>query len=363
MTMEDRVTSMETKLEELQQSMESMKIDSQYYFKAPDPITPGHACKVYFDMNGLITHGEELSASDIPMLGMDRITGLQDQLDRIAGNEKEHALSIDELTKQMGPGAVAMTGTKVNVDEYGKVISVSNLLVEDIPALPIDKIDGLEDVLEELRSRAPAETSTNQSVDTTSVVQKISISMSDLPAELFTRLNELDSRMIGYASQASVDAIAKLLTTKVDGNQSIKAGTFTKVRVGTNGLVTFGDQLSKSDLPALDVDDITDLSRLLQSKADRSELNDIMSALDTLISTSNRLSSVLTLENNLKSKADDADLKNVEIRVSRVQTQLNEMQNSGTDQQLLDELRLIRSDISQLVGRVTVLEQKLNISD
>lgn len=76
-----RVDGHDTKLGELETAIGNVKATADKAVVANDAITGGTATKITYDAKGLVTKGEKLAVSDIPDLGISKISGLQDALD------------------------------------------------------------------------------------------------------------------------------------------------------------------------------------------------------------------------------------------------------------------------------------------
>lgn len=76
-----RVDGHDTKLGELETAIGNVKATADKAVVANDAITGGTATKITYDAKGLVTKGENLAVSDIPDLGISKISGLQDALD------------------------------------------------------------------------------------------------------------------------------------------------------------------------------------------------------------------------------------------------------------------------------------------
>ena len=137
-----RLEELEHQLTEIQQQLVKYGINKQFYLKQNLPIRPGVSCKVSYDASGLIRQGLPLDSSDIPELPMSKIIGLEKALESfIQKSDLDHFRNQMSTLNQLG--STKQTGIKVNVDERGRVVSLSELSVEDIPELPIDHIQGL----------------------------------------------------------------------------------------------------------------------------------------------------------------------------------------------------------------------------
>ena len=137
-----KLEELESQSKEIQQQLVKYGINKQFYLKQNLPIRPGVSCKVSYDTNGLIRQGLPLDSSDIPQLPMSKIIGLEKVLESfIQKSDLDHFRNQMSTMSQLG--STKRTGIKVNVDERGRVVSLGDLSVEDIPELPIDHIQGL----------------------------------------------------------------------------------------------------------------------------------------------------------------------------------------------------------------------------
>ena len=356
---QERLDSYDSHIEEIEKSLAGMKIDYQVHLKANKDIVPGIACKIAYDSKGLIVGAQELIVSDIPNLPIEKIIGLDERLADVAEKMNSIQTTAKAFEKWMSIGPIVQSGIKVNYDEHGRIVSSANLLAEDIPELPMSKIVGLEDALELIRSSAATPTIQPQIIKESKPVR---ITMDDMPSELFSRLNEIETRFSAYTPARIIENVNKTLRDKVDANPPIRAGKYTKVQVDAKGLVTHGDQLEKSDLPDLGISDITGLTRVLQSKADRSDLNDIQASISQLMDTSKKIGDVLKISSQLSTKADDSELKSLAVQVSRIKRATESLTEMASGEMIMEELRKIRSELSILEGRVSVLESSKSAS-
>lgn len=354
--MKEFVDGMESRVSELEKFFARTKIDHQLYLKANKDIKPGIAVKVAYDEKGLIVGSQELTISDIPTLPMTKIDGLTDRVDEVSSKVAELAREMKNYNMSTQIGKIVNSGTKVNVDENGRVVSVSDLLVEDIPVLPMSKIDGLTDLLEMLKNSIQSPVSVV--TESTPVKQVIaSITMENLPNELLTRLNEIESRFTEYASSRVVDALNKTLGRKADANPEIKPGQYTKVRVDANGFVTNGDHLTVEDLPTITPEDISGLTKILSSKVDHSDLSDIHMSIATLVDKSKNVGDIMKLQSAMDRKADDLELKNLSREVSRIQDIVNGLADQASGEMVMEQFQKLEGEISSLAARVTALER------
>ena len=148
--LQKKLESLESTIDGINKKITALTIDNQYFIKRNNVIKPSIGYKISYDSNGLIIKGENLDESDIPTLSINKIRGLQREL-----NKKIDKSEIDKLlnnkTSELLKGNIVSTGCKVNIDDNGHVVSISNLLPEDIPNLQIDQITGLHDELDYIK--------------------------------------------------------------------------------------------------------------------------------------------------------------------------------------------------------------------
>jgi hypothetical protein len=127
-------------------------------------ISSGTATKITYDVNGLITNGSLLTAADIPTIEIIQVNQLQDILNQKALDSAltdldtrvtDSLSTMDISLSQKMTGNVAITpgtATKLTYDEKGLIVEGLLLTADDIPSLPILKINTLQDALD---SKAP----------------------------------------------------------------------------------------------------------------------------------------------------------------------------------------------------------------
>ena len=201
-----------------------------------NPITAGSGAKITYDNKGLILSSSVLSVSDIPVLDIDKITGLRTALDT-------------KITKSAG--ITAGSGTKITFDSQGLVISGELMTDADLPNLAMTKITGLQGALD-------AKLSKNNAV-TPGTAIKISwdakglvtggglLTASDIPTLQISKISGLQTTLDGY----------------MFGNPTITAGVGTKITYDEKGLVIRSSNLEASDIPDLDISKITGLESAL----------------------------------------------------------------------------------------------------
>ena len=358
--LENRITFLEEKCSDLKKNITALAIDKQLYVKNNKPIDSGIATKVSFDNHGVITGTYPLNLNDIPQLDMDHIAGLYDAL-----NNKASAVDLNKMKKEFetykNSNKIESTATKVNVDKYGKVVSSAELLPEDIPELSIDKINGLQEVLDIIGNKENEEvvlpdvtsggTSCKLTYDSKGrVIDGNKLTIDDIPMELIIRLNTLESTIASLASIQSVKTIQNELGKKIDKNVSINPGVYTKVNVDKNGLVTEGSKLTVEDLPAITPDNIEGLSSMIKNKVDINIINDLKVTLSSIQSTIDKIPSKDDIDNKISGKVDKIELNEIKNELNNLTDNMNNLISS------LD-IDKINNSIEDLYNRIDNLHE------
>lgn len=359
----------------LTELMTSVIIDKQKWIQKNTPIPPGIGCKFAYDTNGLVLKNMGLEISDIPKLPISKIDGLERFLQDIVTSNDLKRLKIDILNNRLKKGDVVESGMKVSIDSNGLVVSVSDLLPTDIPQLPISKIDGLKDELEIIES---AMTSFNsiENDDTykiqSGVFPKVTfdnqgrvikgepLSITDIPNELISKINELESIIPTLAPRITLDSINNKLLDKIDKNDDIIPGEYFKVRVDSKGLVIKGNStLSKSDLPKLSISDIEGLESSLRNKVDVDLYTTLNNSVSSIVSSISKINEVTNMKNLIGKKANEEDLMRLSSKVNSLQNTINNINDSSNDI-VMSTLENINKELSNINGRLSILEKKLS---
>lgn len=383
------IISLQNKIEELSSAIDIMgktvnalKINDQRRLTSNTPIPPGIACKVAYDSNGLITRGTSLEVSDIPQLDIDKIINLKKHLDDKA-SLKDFEKFKSAITEMIKPAVnklsqIAGTGIKVNYNSDGRIVSSSDLLPSDIPVLPISKIEGLSDIISHLSIQKISENAEDSipnikvnpgtyvkvSIDKYGrVITGEKLGMNDIPSELISKLNVIESKFVDIPSQQTIVAIQKNLVEKLDGNLPIIPGTFTKVKVDSKGLVTFGDKLNIRDLPKLTISDITGLEKVIRDKADYKDFLSLSDTVSSLVNSLSAIGEISGIKNELHSKAKDEDVKKLSSSVSQIKHTLDSLVNRMPSDIISDQLTQIQNEVSMLSGKISAIENHLGIAD
>ena len=359
MNIDERLATLEAKVDEIAKSFTAFNIDKQQLVKGMN-IQPGTATKVYYNASGLVVSGEQLSTADIPELPMEKIDGLSESI-----TSKINRTEFERLERKVAEvhhhGDTVATGTKVNVDANGYVNDVMQLTAEDVPMLPIAKIDGLQAAIDELRSTSNVQESNDLPITRAGTGTKLTfdeygrvidvepLSMDDIPRELLIQLEQLKSEV---ASKAPADLLASVeakLNQKIDQPTSAISGSYSKVVVDNNGLVIGGSQLHRDDLPSLAIDDINGLRDALNRKVDENAL----AAVEANVAN--------VQPNYVGSNVDLERVHSLELRVTSLEEIFNKIINAIPSDRILETTEHLSADISTLSGRVATIESYLHL--
>lgn len=367
---QQQIGDLSEKYETVLSILKAHDIDDQLYLKKNPMITPGIGTKVYYDMNGLIVRSDRLSAEDIPELSIDHIKDLRTIL-----NDKaplKATLSVNATSPRLLNPTVAGTATKVNYNDQGIIIDSCELLPEDIPMLPVSKIEGLPDVVDYINSfgiNPIADVIDHPSVSP-GVYTKVTVNkdghithggmleMDDIPYALITRMNELETRMTSYTPGTSFDMLSKLVNTKMDKNPvNVVPGTYMKVSVNKDGLVTGGSNVTLSDFPEIGIGDVTHLRSELSQKASTEEVANLNMMISRMTKTISQVGEVLNLTTEVKNKANQKDLADLENKVNTMTRTYETLIDNFDSDTIQAEVIQLKSTISEFIGRLDTLER------
>ena len=375
--MKDSIDELNKAVSSLTEIVHGLKINEQMYLKSNPSIPSGISTKVAYDKNGLIVGGSSLEISDIPEIPIEKVTNLR--------NELNHSISEDDLTrlkmelnsKLIKKGEVVNTGTKINYDINGLVINSSDLLPADIPVLPITKIDGLSDLLDHITSQNENNLKTPDNDDsdvkiTPGVFPKITfnekgkvvngenLTINDIPVELISKINDLESKLTLFASSSLVDSLRKNINSKLDANNNdTTPGVYTKVKVDRKGLVLSGDRLTLKDLPELNIKDIIGLDEALRNIPSIDQFMNLNDTVSSIMNITDKISDVSKLQKSIENKVDNKDYRILENKVDNIQNLVDNLVDSIPNDSILTQLDYFNKEISNLSGRISTLENKI----
>lgn len=371
--LQNRIEEVEQIAQEAIKRIKGIDIDNQRKLIANVKIPPGIACKIAYDANGLILNGDKLSASDIPTLPIDSIDGLRKILDsKASASDVKKTQVTDQHVKK--DDKIVGSGIKVNFDENGLIVSVSDLLVDDVPQLPIEHIMNLREELNIIKStvspvvevveplKISPGTFTKITYDETGrILSGSKLTMNDIPAEMIEKVNHLEEQIPTFAPRSSVETLSKNVRNKLDANDRVTPGTYTKITIDSKGLVTRGDRLTIKDLPTINIEDITDLSASLRNKADQTDLLCLNDTVSSIVNSFNKIGDVSAIQSKLERKADDQDLRDVVSRIESLQKLMDTLSMKIPNELIMEQLQQIQNELSTISGRVSVLEKKMGI--
>lgn len=373
------VSSLENKVNQLTKELNKLMIDKQQFVPLGKTIIPGISPKVAYDSNGMILQGMELDVSDIPQLPITQIIGLKSQLDSIAD-----IADVKKITNDLKKLIVSRSGesvssaTKVNYDANGFVVSGSQLTSDDIPTLPISKIDGLSDIISIINSLSESSNNSRISSNTTDNITKSGtftkvsvdssgrvtngdrLTINDLPIDLINRINQLESKIIDTTPIELFNRMNTAITKKIDSNTDITPGTYSKLTVDSKGLVVSGDKLTIDDLPNLTMDCIEGLKGELNKTAKYTDIIDLNNSMSQIISSIQSIGDVNQLKTSLHLKADADQVVRLEKEFTQFKKNIAAVEENLPSELILTQLENIASRIDTIEGRLSVLESKIN---
>lgn len=182
-------------------------------------ITAATKCKITYDAKGLVTAGDDLTASDIPNLSWTKITS--DKPTTLAGYGITNAQPLDgDLT-----AIAALAGTS----------GLLKKTATDTWALDTNSYTVANTAI-------TSATKCKITYDTKGLVTAgADLTASDIPSLSWTKItSDKPTSLSGYG-----------ITDAVEANEAITSGTKCKITYDTKGLVVEGDDLTESDIPGL----------------------------------------------------------------------------------------------------------------
>ena len=374
--LKNQMESLDKTVSGIVKDVTSMKLDARKYVESNITQTiPGIKCKIAYNKEGLVIEGWDLEVEDIPNLPIDKIIDLRRLLNQRLGTDEiqkmiKEAGGLPTVRRNITPG----TGTKINYDETGLIVSSADLLPSDIPSLPIDKIETLAERLkvlesldlignsvdkEEITPIAPG-TFPKISYDNTGrVIGGSELSLDDIPQDILNRIDTLSKSISSSASRETVDNILEMLKGKLGSNPPIEEGTFTKVTVAKDGLVTNGGLLTIQDLPEINISNIPGLETQLKDKVSNENFVTLSNEVSKLESEVIKEAEIHRM--SVATKAEEKDLVEVRSTLSSVEALVKSISENLPSEHLSRDITAIRNSLETLTGRVTVLEQRMDM--
>ena len=375
-----QIESLGLQIDQIKKEINRLKIDEGRYIPKERSITPGIAAKIAYDSNGLVLKGSKLDVSDIPTLPISHIDGLKSTLDNVmsSADVKKITSEIKESMIRRSNNSIA-TATKVNYDANGFVVSGSNLTADDIPSLPMDKITGLVDIIRIMDDMSKAQskvsndpttreafksgTFTKVNVDSLGrVINGDRLTTDDIPIDLINRLVRLENLSVGFAPLQLVEKISKSMMSKIDSNSATHAGTFAKVSVDSNGLVTGGGNLTVDDLPELTIDMISGLKASLNKCASYEDIANLNDGMSKIMGSIQSISDINQVKATLQSKADADDVVKLRKDFDQFRSSVMRTEETFPAELVIKRLDMIDNSLSVLEGRLSVLEKEIEIN-
>lgn len=367
----DNLDEIRSNVKTLERDVSKIKIDLQYCVKSNPSIKPGVACKTSFDANGLVTSGEALSIADLPDISIDNITGLREAIDEVkkpiqpsSGSNAVSPKAAENIVK-----VVYDSGIKVAWNKNGQIISHGDLNASDIPELPIDKIKGLPEALQEIESSIQSQNVAATGAESFTIHTDTNIKEKDttdpeLIRQLIERVGNIESQLTTLPDLTSISKSMDQLYQKLDSNSPITPGTFTKVMVDSNGLITGGSGIEMKDLPEDIVSRVSDMQETLSHKAEQGAVTELHNLQTELMNTVTLYSDILNaipdrlnkLELKMESKADIESVQDLKSDLVRLQAILDKINNAYP-------LDMLKTEIDDLKQRINKLRFMMNMSN
>jgi len=370
--MQTELSSCESRLEAGLKDITALELKTANMFTNTVNVKPSTATKVIFNKYGQIVNTEPLSQSDIPEINIVKVNGLQARLDKYATQDDIKQI-LDLINRKTATGSATKTGTKVSIDANGRVVNMASLTADDIPNIPVDKVNGLKQSLDYLnrvinsRSVTPSTpgssytvqpgTGTKITYDSSGrVVRSTNLSVADIPRSLLDDIAEIHNQLANVATQADILTLTTVLAGKADKVNTIP-GNYTKVAVNQFGQVVDGGYLTKDDLPRFNISDIAGLTEALNNTAKREDINSLRSKIGTVEYNDSITKSQVNVL--------DRDLNNLTDIVQKLSNAVAELQQhiinptASHEEVLLAEIEKLKSTNATLSARINTLEQKV----
>jgi len=369
-SVEERLDRIEAILVKLEQVAAGYSIDKQNYIKRVDKIKASMGTKLAYNSDGLITSTLPLDQTDIPQLPMERIKDLDNTLNTKANVQALQALD-DKVERYNKIGEIEKTGTVVNVDANGRVVSVEDLLPTNIPELPIEKIDGLREILDTIPS-APDEPIPHPTIapgvavkvgfdEHGHIVATYELGVEDIPESIREGIssNLSSIKSLNTALTELTNTTQQSLDKKIDKASPVTPGTYTKVSVNKDGVVIDGSMLTQEDIPSIPIDRVDKLMDALSRMATTGAIVELDESIKSI--QSEMIVTIRNIQEELSAKVSKEELSAITSSLASIEDQLSTIAKSAISDQIINELNNINTELSSLSGRVAVLEDRLNI--
>jgi len=152
--------------------------------------------------------------------------------------------------------------------------------------------------------------------------------------------------------------LTRLLVKKADKDGNVEPGTYTKVTVNRNGIVTRASEMTVNDLPEISVEDIKGLYEALKSKAEHSTVIELMNSVSILMGYMNKIGDLTSIKNKVDKMVTENTITGMMSDMNELRRAISSI-NSTDISMVMREVESLRKDLSDISGRITVIEQKL----
>ena len=185
------------------------------------------------------------------------------------------------------------------------------------------------------------------------------LTMDDIPMTLINKINLLENRMASFAGQEAMSTAMNRLNKKLDANVKILGGTYTKVQVDDNGLVTQGDRVTVDDIGAITINNIAELPTMLKNKANQADMVQVLNTLNRL-ATSDRTRDVVQLKTVVEGKADNYTVKSLESQINTLSTSVDNLLTRIPDRSVMQTINRLVQENDDLKQQIKSLEKEMN---
>lgn len=321
------IEEFQIQIDDLKKKVAKLELENSLALKKNSTIKAGVGTKVSYNKDGLVVNTLDLDPSDIPTLSITKIDGLLEMI-----NELDQKINNISNQKNIPYVIKAGTGTKINYNSNGQVISSTSLQADDIPELPISKIRGLKEQLE----LKPTEITVKE------VEKSKKITENDLPKTIFQRLNNLEELINSKADQSLVNEIKLSINKKPDTIINISDGEYTKIKIDDNKIIE-GNILREADIPDLSIDKIKGLQRILNKLANESSVTELRQLITLLSKTYS--SQMDIIRNEMQMKVNFSDFTILENAVMHNDELVQEVLNQYPAEDLKNQIIEIKDKL------------------
>lgn len=321
------IEDFQVQIDDLKKKVAKLELENANSLKKNSTIKAGVGAKINYNKDGLVINTLDLEPADIPTLSITKINGLVDMINEL--DQKINNLSNQKnIPYVIKPG----TGTKINYNSSGQVISSTSLQVSDIPELPIEKIKGLKEYLE----LKPTEITVRE------VEKSKKITENDLPKTIFKRLDNIEELINLKADKLDLDNIKKVINKEVDQAIDISDGEYTKIKIDNNKIVE-GNILREIDIPELSIEKIKGLQRSLGKLATESSVTELRQLITLLSKT--YASQMDMIRNEMQLKVNFSDFTILENAVMHNDELVQEVLNQYPIEDLRNQIIEIKDKL------------------